>query len=136
MIWQDMLLEDRFSELDLSSALAVAFELPSGDVSVVYSLEQLPSGVSVAAHVVELHGGGFRTLLSIYVSKAKASSNPVDVARSVCVCLNTRVLISDQSANPYTMLLIGASSEPVRVALDVQALDDRNEYYIARCMEQ
>ena len=45
--------------------------------------------------------------------------------------LEMRILISDETPNPYTMILFEVGKAPKKVALDVESLDQHEEYRIA-----
>lgn len=130
MNWQDMLLEQEFDHEVLRDALAAAFELSPAEVSVVDAIEKAPRGVRVVVAHYSTQGD-FRCLLSVYVSAALASSSPVEVTRRLCTRLDVRALISDESPNPYSMILIDQAGQALPVFLDVDSLDQREAYCLA-----
>ena len=76
---------------------------------------------------------GFRQQLSLYLdAQLAAHADPLKVARAVSTELETRVLIADDSDDPYAMTLVQADREPERVSLDVATIDERGEYKLAR----
>lgn len=56
----------------------------------------------------------------------------IHVIQQLCAALRTTALISDDSLDPYTMLLLGQGTEIHRVALDTESLDLREEYRLAK----
>lgn len=131
MNWQDILLEQRFDQATLKRALAAAFDVSSDSVSVVDSIEEAPKGVSVVAEQTSINGD-FCCLLSLYVVEELAGRDPVELTRRLCSILNIQALISDDSVNPYSMLLINNAAEVRPVTLDVESLDQREEYRLSR----
>jgi hypothetical protein len=131
MMWQDVLLQRAVGDSELRSALAQAFSIPDGAVAVVHSIEEIPAGHPVIAEVRDAQGD-FEMALSIYTSAGMESANPVQVIQQLCAALRTTALISDDSLDPYTMLLLGEGAEIHRVELDTESLDRREEYRLAR----
>jgi hypothetical protein len=131
MIWQDVLLEQSFDDSKLRAALAKAFTLSDRDVAIVHAVEDFPAGCPVVAQVRDAEGD-FKSAISIYTTAASSSANPVHIVQQICAELRTTALISDESLNPYTMMLVGQGGEVHRVELDAESLDLREEYRLAR----
>jgi hypothetical protein len=131
MMWQDVLLEQSFDDSELRAALVKAFAISQGDVAIVHSIEDIPADCPVVAQVRDA-GGDFKSAISIYTTPALGSASPVHVVQQICAALRTTALISDDSLNPYTMLLVGQGTEIHRVELDGESLDLREEYRLAR----
>ena len=130
MNWQDILLEQEFDKVTLRRAIAVVFELPTDHVSIVDSIEKAPSGVSVVVEQT-LTKGDFRFLLSFYVVVELSSRDPIEVIQRLCTILDVRALIPDESLNPYSMFLIDQIGEVRQVFLDVESLDQHEEYRLS-----
>jgi hypothetical protein len=129
MIWQDIALEGQCDQGTLKSALAAAFDVASDDVCVVDSIEKAAS-TSIVAVMTSIKGD-FRCLLSLYVAEVLADKDPVEVIGRICSILKVKALISDQSANPYSMILINEEAESRPVKLDVESLDQHEEYRLS-----
>jgi hypothetical protein len=130
MIWQDIALEEQCDQGTLKPALAAAFDVSPDDVSVLDSIEKAVSGPSVIAEMTPIKGD-FRCLLSLYVAEALADKDPVEVTGRLCSILNVSALISDESANPYSMILVNEEAESRPVNLDVESLDQHEEYRLS-----
>ena len=131
MIWQDILLERQFENEVLKRALAEAFDVPFHDIRVVDSIEEASEVASIIAEQTSIKGD-FRCLLSLYVDDSLASMEPAKVTRKLCSLLNVQALISDDSVNPYTMILINAATEGQSVKLDAESLDEYEEYRLSK----
>lgn len=131
MIWHDLLLEGWFEETILRRALGEAFCLPPHDVLLLQSVSVLPEEYVLAVVVRQLPGE-FRTGLSVFVAPHLVGLGVQGIARSLCSNLITRALISDESPDPYTMLLLDAQGVLEPVSLDVISLDERGEYRLCR----
>lgn len=128
MIWQDLLLEQKISWPLLRTALANALAARAELVSVVSSVENDTSNSPIVAEVGEAQGQ-FRMRLSLYLRDYPVP--PMSEAMSkLASLLDTRILVSDDSPNPYSMILIAAGCAPRKVALDVDRLDQHEEYCI------
>jgi hypothetical protein len=130
MMWQDVLLERAPDDSELRAALAEGFSIDESDVAVVHSIEDIPAGYPVVAEVRDTEGD-FKSAMSIYATDALKDAKPVHVVQHLCAVLQTIALISDESLDPYTMLLVGRGAEIRRVALDAESLDLREEYRLA-----
>lgn len=131
MNWHDILLEQCFDDITLQRALAQAFDVPSRSVIIVDSIENAPGGVCVVAEKTRTKGD-FRCLLSLYVEPTLAPKDPVEVTHRLCSNLGIQALISDQSPNPYSMILVNKTIGARPVALDAESLDVREEYRVVR----
>ena len=56
--------------------------------------------------------------------------DPVTVVKRFAQAAGTACLLSDDSPDPYSMILIGATGEVVRVNIDVELLDAKGEYHL------
>lgn len=129
MMWQDLLLEREVSGPRLQAAIANALATRAELVSIVSSIENDTSHSPIVAEVGEAHGE-FRTRLSLYLRDCPVPPTYETVSKLASL-LDMRILISDETPNPYTMILFEADNAPRKVALDVDSLDQREEYRIA-----
>lgn len=68
---------------------------------------------------------------SIYLDDSQlAQLDPKLIIKQFCCILHCKCLISDDSVNPFTMLLVQESKDIQPVALDPQRLDGNEEYII------
>ena len=129
MIWEDILIERQFDYSTLSRALAESFEVPIDQVAVVGSVEEIANRTAVVCVQLAVNGD-FECLLSVYVADSLADSNVLTVLARLCSTLKVRALVSDMSANPYTMTLIDMSGEARAASLDVESWN-RDEYRLS-----
>lgn len=67
--------------------------------------------------------------LFIYVRDSKlAQLNPELIIKQFCCILHCKCLISDDSVNPFTMLLVQESEDIQPVSLDPERLEGNEEY--------
>lgn len=69
-------------------------------------------------------------IVAIFVPEL-AETNPCEITRRLCAILNVHALISDESLDPYSMRLVDQAGKTRRVSLDVESLDQREEYRIS-----
>ena len=129
MMWQDLLLEREVSWPNLRSALAKALGTRAELISIVKTVANDVSNSPVMAEVSEV-SGDFKTRISLYLRNYPDLSVHEAVS-NLASSLDMRLLVSDDSPNPYTMMLYEAGQAPRKVALDVDCLDQREEYRIA-----
>lgn len=117
----------------VQAAVASLFGIPTDVVLVVSDLEQLLGNTAphrrVLCHFSHIPSGDFRTLLSFH--EGEFSSLPrLETARRLCSILQCDCLISGNTINPYSMVLVTSQGEAGAVALDAERLDSSNEYVI------
>ncbi|HEX8556833.1 MAG TPA: hypothetical protein VF668_01960 [Pyrinomonadaceae bacterium] len=138
MLWEELLIDREPADDALASALAELFGVGRGDVLVVRDVaaREVPAGVRVLGERGAA-GGDFPARLSIYVLDAglEATDRAAFVGR-FCRRLGCSCLVSDDSPNPYSMTRVGPEGARARVYLDVERLDERDEYVVTRPAEE
>lgn len=133
MIWRELLLERQASAEELRQAMVAAgLAADQGAVVVTDSMEVLerPQHVTVVCETW-LRGGQFPLQVGIYLFDREPADAQAALALLV-ESLGTRGLTSDDSPNPFRMLLL-SPGQPARIIdLDVQALEERDEYVLAQ----
>jgi len=133
MIW-DLLVEGDVDVEAARVALAGALGVSEADVAVVASIEDAPPPRSGATVCERRHiGGQFPTLLSIYAHGRQQGTQQGALAltQRLAQLLGRRCLVSDESANPYSMLLVGPGEEVRAVEIDPGRLDHDGEYWLS-----
>jgi hypothetical protein len=127
MIWIDFLLMTRVTADELRAALTRCLNVSEASVAVVSEMGDAPPSVAIVAELSPSKGD-FALHISLYVTKAILATNPIPFLLELSRDLNTSILTSDDSADPYSMLLVTAEGAPATVSLDVQSIDERDEY--------
>lgn len=111
--------------------MGAAFKVAVEEVTLVESMEHLDAASEVIVEVRELNGE-FSLHCCIYLLGLGPQQEFLHVACSVSRSLSADVLIPDRMADPYTMILVHAGGAVEGVSLDVEALDERNEYRVSQ----
>lgn len=130
----DVLIDVVVDDEALRVGVAGALGIDDSAVFVVDSVEDAPTPRAGTA-VCERRsiGGQFPFLLAVYAYGVPSSSPEAEVtaAKRLVQALGCSCLMSDESLNPYSMLLIQPSVEPGVVAIDAGRLDEHGEYWLA-----
>ena len=129
----DFLLEHAATGDELQGALAHAFGVPLAEVAVVADIASLDPflATQVTAEAIGVKGE-FEMLVSIFIERSVCQRDELGVAQVVAKTIGCDVLIpDDDTADPYAAKLVNPSGTVVAVALRVDALDDRGEYWLA-----
>ncbi len=131
MFWQDLLLDRVVDSTTLGAAVARLMGLEPKQVLVTPSIADAawPANVKVVVEATR-RPGEFLYRLSIFLYDSALEASPEDFVRGLCTEIQVRCLMSDDSANPYSMLLVDDSGELRQVWLDPERLDDHDEYVI------
>lgn len=124
----DFLLARAVPLSELHAALSSAFDDPEATVDVAYSIEDTSGEAAIVGDVTETRGD-FKTLVALYTAEDRHVG--VDEIARVARALQTDAVISDDSHNPYTMLLIRPDGSVHPVAFDPVSLDERDEYRLS-----
>jgi hypothetical protein len=127
----DILVETVVDRALLQQAVGEIFEVSSDDVQVVGEIDGAEEQRRVIA-VLSPAKGDFDSLLSLYIHDSVHEKPIEEVAKHICFRLNTRALIADDSADPYSMLLFEPTGHVKPVDLDVESIDERGEYRFLR----
>lgn len=138
MLWEEILVDREPAGEELTSALAELFGVARADVLVVRDVaaQEVAAGVRVLCELGAA-GGDFPARLSVYVLDATLEGTErADFVGRFCRRLGCSCLVSDDSPNPYAMTRVGPDGARARVYLDVERLDEREEYVVARHAEE
>ena len=130
MIWNDLLVDRNLSKDEIGATISQVFSVSPTDVLVVDDIAE----TEVSEHTRVLceclpAQGDFSIKLFIYVRDSQlAQLNPKLIIKQFCCILHCKCLISDDSVNPFTMLLVQESEDIQLVALEPER--ERNEEYI------
>jgi len=132
MFGEDILLGRALTNDEIVAALAAAFSVAGEDVTVVDGPIQGEVDADARIRCERFAvGGDFPTHLSVYLLDAALDVlDRMATVRHLCAELRTECLVSDDSVNPYTMLLVQAAGAERAVSLDPRRMDD-DEYVIA-----
>jgi hypothetical protein len=131
MIWQDVVVKRSLCDQEIAKGLAAAFGISLDQIVVRRNEGDFPEpGEARVLCVVSERRSGFRLILSIFTYFAEARHDPVSVLREFARSSQTEILLSDDSVDPYTMTQIMPSGELARATLDVERLDNEDEYHV------
>jgi hypothetical protein len=137
MLWQEIILDINPSYDELLKTLAKLFEVSSLEVLVIDDISDadISNSVQIICEKIPIKGD-FYSKTSIYLRNPKLEQNAnKSMIGEFCELLHCHCLISDDSFNPFSMLLIQDEEKQQLVFLDVERLDEKEEYVIARRLE-
>lgn len=123
--------ERRIPTDELRETFARLLKIPASQVGLLS--DDGPSS-GVVLHIVD-RDGEFVQDVTVYLD----GSHRVDreaFAASVVAAFATRALISDDSVNPYSMILIAPGVAPTKVYLEVESLDEHERLKIDRAQAE
>ena len=129
MTWNDLLVDRNLSKDEIRATISQVFSVSLIDVLVVDDIAE----TEVSEHIRVLceclpAQGDFSMKLFIYVRDSKlAQLNPELIIKQFCCILHCKCLISDDSINPFTMLLVQESKDIQPVSLAPERLDGNEE---------
>ena len=135
MIWENVFVDRHLTAGEAAATLAKAFDVPVADVLVVPDIiaANAQPDARVLAELTSARGD-FPVLLTIYLRDLNlATRDRAAIVGGFCEALGAACLISDDSVNPFTMLLVRRPADRRPVALDPQRLD-ADEYVVARTL--
>ena len=125
-------LDRRVERRRVAPLLARVFGVRADDVAVADDADQLPLAPPRLACVYRERRGDFPLSLELIPDATLvAESTEVEVARRLAGALDCRCIISDDSLNPFTSVMIEPGGLMYRVAVEPDALD-RNELRVTR----
>lgn len=138
MIWQDILVERLVADNDIAIAMANAFALPSGSISVVGDLQELdntdiePIAIICERWRVE---GDFALQMHVYLRTDDAIAvterlGDTEIVGCFAQTVNSACFIGDDDINPYTGLLVRGPQDAQPARLDSQD-DDEGVFRLA-----
>jgi hypothetical protein len=129
MIIGDLLLDRRPTDKELRGAFANILDLSMEHVVLVDSMADASTLTGATIEVTDLEGD-FPRQVGIYVAEAHVATL-TDVATKLAIQLQAKVLIPDDSPDPYEMILIDPSGTTIKVNIDTSSLDELGQYKLA-----
>lgn len=132
MMWQDVLIDKTLTLGHIAGGLASAFDVGLGEIVVVNDVGSFPTvGVRAVVCVVQdLPPGDFTQLLSVYAFGAHANKPIQETVVRFSEGVGCRCLVSDESDNPYAMILLQEAASPLLVELSQAPLDNQGAYVL------
>jgi DNA-binding Xre family transcriptional regulator len=138
MLWQEILIDRPLTSEAITIALSELFNLPANVIAVVEDIATSESDdrIQVICEKQQIKGE-FIEKLSLYLLKAKLADN-IDLQdlEKLCQLLHCNCLISDDSLNPFSMILVEASGKNQIIFLDIERLENDEEYTIDWSLER
>lgn len=134
MIWNEFLVDRNLSKDELRATISQLFSVAPIDVLVVNDIAEAKVGKNIHIICERLPvRGDFLIRLSVYIHDSQlAQLEPELIIKQFCCILHCKCLISDDSVNPFTMLLVQESKDIQLVSLDPQRLEVNEEYIMIK----
>ncbi|OCQ99773.1 hypothetical protein BCD67_15330 [Oscillatoriales cyanobacterium USR001] len=137
MLWQEILIDRPLTSEAITIALSELFSLPANAIAVVEDIATSESNEHTQI-ICERQPikGEFVEKLSVYLLNAKLADN-IDLKdiEKLCRLLHCKCLISDDSLNPFSMILVEDLGKNQIIFLDIERLENDEEYIIDRSLE-
>lgn len=126
----DIVLEKVISKDELQKALAIIFNIQSDNIVVDEDYNSTPfiGDIKIWAIINQYDGGDFLLNCSIYIRDSTLEHNSTLLSKKLCNLLRMKGLISDDSPNPLTWIIISPDGSKKSVILDSDELD--NDRYV------
>ena len=131
MIWQDIVIERRVSESELSSALADAFNINTVNIVINKSVGDVVKSVDKAILCdIHNHDFGYCITVAIYLFIIFDRNADTILLQKISNILQTSILISDESPSYYSMTKVDPLGKISQVNIDPDRLDNFDEYHV------
>jgi len=130
MIWIDFVIGKLFSSARIREALARTLGVPEANVAVTGCIVNASASTTFQAEVSVL-GGDFPLHVNLYVSGDQPPGNGLKLLESLSRDLSADILTADECVDPYSMMLVSPRERPISINLDVESIDEHNEYRLA-----
>jgi len=143
MIWEDILISREVAEPDIAAALASVFGIDADRVLVIDDLGTYDGDVTDGIGILcerRPVAGDFVLSLTIFlrddVLEAFAEAHEVGVlVGRMCLIWDCAALVSDDSLNPYSWLLVRGPDDIQPVHVNAETLDDDDAWVLASVPE-
>ncbi|MCU6792105.1 hypothetical protein OB236_08195 [Paenibacillus sp. WQ 127069] len=127
-MWQDIIVNRILTKAELSHGLCCIFGIGSSKLRITPSIEILMDS-SDAEVICETRkcNTDFPLILSIYFS-GNAPRDTLTMIGEFCEILKCEVIISDDSINPFTMLLVKGKDLLEQITIDLSEFDDNEGF--------
>lgn len=133
MIWEELLVDRSLSNAELAHWLEVTFSVPASAVAVLIEDSAEPVSDDILVLCKTAHADGefaMRIMIAVTHPDLEYHESKNAVA-TLCQTAHLRALMSDDTLNPYRMLLINPDGDRHVVHLDVEELDTHERFVIA-----
>lgn len=126
----DIALEKVLNKGEIQKALAIVFNIQSENVVVDedYDSDPFTGDIKIWAIINQYDGGDFLLNCSIYIRDSTLEHDSILLSKQLCNILCMKGLISDDSPNPLTWLMISPDGSEMSIILDSDELD--NDRYV------
>lgn len=127
---EDFLIDRNLSEDELKATISQLFSVSPIDVLVINDIAEAKADKNIRIICERLPvKGDFLTRVCIYLNDSKLAK-PISEStiKEFCTILHCNCLISDDSVNPYSMLLVQESEDIQLISLDPERLNRDEEY--------
>ncbi|HEX5164823.1 MAG TPA: hypothetical protein VFV93_05460 [Thermomicrobiales bacterium] len=132
MIWQDFLITRDVPEQEIAAALATVFNVAQDRVLVVEDLMTYPGVLTDEIGIRcerQSATGDFVLSLTIYLlnkdfEQFVEAHDDIDLIGRMCRIWDCAALVSDDSLNPYSWLLVRGPDDVQPAHVDAESLDD------------
>lgn len=127
-----MIAEQPLNDQDILSGLVRSFNLARDEIMVRRNHDDFtnPDNAKLVC-LASPRNEGFRCVLSVYAYFDASSLDEISVVTKFARTCKTDLLISDDSIDPYTMILVRPTGDLVNVNLDADLLDEKCEYHVS-----
>ncbi|WP_349960837.1 hypothetical protein [Rhizobium sp. ZPR3] len=130
MIWFDALLEKTADDNLLQRCVAVVLNIDACDIDVIHDIGQI-SDVPVTCLVKSEALDDYAQIISIYHSSDLDPPPILEAAGRLARLLETSLLVAnDETANPYSFILMSQFGQASVALVDPDELDKNNRYVI------
>lgn len=138
MYWEDLLLDRQLTPDKLTKWLAATFSVPEDAIVVASEESKVPvSNETQILSEFSTAKGEFPLHVAVFTRRPELDAIKVEPAvADLCRQFNLYALVSDDTPNPYRMILVTPSGHRKAVHLDVDALDDEDRYVITHTEEE
>ncbi|HLO47220.1 MAG TPA: hypothetical protein VK211_02200 [Kamptonema sp.] len=137
MLWQEILIDRPLTSEAITFAISELFSLPANAIAIVEDIATSDSDehTQIICEKQQIKGE-FVEKISLYLLSANlADKMDLKDIEKLCRSLHCKCLISDDSLNPFAMILVEESGKNQIIFLDVERLENDEEYIIDRSLE-
>lgn len=123
-------LEKKASDEQLRDALAIVFSVVHDAVKIIHSITEIKDDL-ITCCVYEQSEGAFSQYFEVYHVDPPSNLGISKIAISLAMVLATPLLIAnDETANPYSFILVSPTGSMSVVNVDPDELDENERYII------
>jgi hypothetical protein len=137
MYWQDILLDRKVLDTEISAAFCRVFSISPPYVSIIEDITNtnLDGQIKVAIERMSAKGD-FPLRLAIYLYDTRLEQlDNLTIVGQLCGMLHCKCLVNGSSPNPYLMLLVRGVGIYQPVYVDADRLNDGDEFVVSRYLQ-